>query len=202
MSTRTKRSRHLPWRHGVIAVVIGFAAMLVGVGPATATMYERFTYADEEHDAVPICGFDLILYDLEYSGKGHIRTGKGKLAGAFFLQDNYSALETYTNPENGRYLTISHDGVFQDLKATRVDGSIFEFVSHEVGQPFVVRDMDGSVVLRDRGAITWTYLFDTGGDDEPGGEEVAELDTRVSGPHPAFFLDEAEGCALMRELIG
>jgi hypothetical protein len=165
-------------------------------------MYERFQYAGEDHDAFPYCDLDEVQVDVQFSGKGHIRAGKGKAAGAFYLQDNYSAVETWTNPENGKFATISHNGVFQDIKATRVEGSIFEFVSHEVGQPFVVRDMNGKVVLRDRGAITWTYLFDTGGDDVPGGEWLEDLDVRVSGPHPGFFLGEADECAIAMELIG
>lgn len=93
-------------------------------------------------------------------------------------------LETFTNTANGKYLTILHDAVFQDLKAAHVEGSIFEFVSHEVGQPYVVRDMDGNVVLRDRGALTFSYLVDTLGDDVPGGVWVSEPEVRVSGPHP------------------
>ena len=42
-------------------------------------------------------------------------------------------------------------------------GSIFEFRGVEAGQPFA-------------------YLFDTGGDDEPGGEFVADVDFRVADP--------------------
>lgn len=146
-------------------------------------MYERFEYEGSEQDHFELCGLD-VHYELEFSGRVRVREGKNADAGAFFLQDNYSSLETFTNTANGKYFTISADGVFQDLKATHVEGSIFEFVSHNVGQPFVVRDMDGRVVLRDRGAITLTYLFDTFGDDMPGGELVSEPDFRGLGPAP------------------
>ena len=162
----------------------------------------RFQYADEDHFAFPYCDLDEVQVDVVFSGKGHIRSGKGKTAGAFYLHDNNSAVETWTNPENGKFVTISRHAVFQDIKATRVEGSVFEFVSHEVGQPFVLRDMHGNVVLRDRGLIAYTYLFDTLGDDEPGGDWLGEPDVRVSGPHPGFFLGEAEECALAMELIG
>lgn len=201
MNTHPK-GRRTSWRHVITAAVIGVASTLVAAGPAHATIYERFQYADEEHFAFPYCGLDEVQVAVQLSGKGHIRAGKGKTAGAFYLHENSSAVQTWTNPENGRFVTISYDAVYKDIKATRVDGSIFEFVSHEAGQPFVLRDMDGNIVLRDRGAISWTYLFDTGGDDEPGGEPLEELDVRVSGPHPGFFLEQDEECALALELIG
>lgn len=190
------------WRHPSIVMAIGLATTLAGLSPANATMYEKFRYDGADEDVFSFCGIDEVLVDVEYSGRGHIRTGKGKNAGAFFFQDNYSSVETWTNPENDKFVTLSSHGVYQDIKATRVEGSIFEFVTHDVGQPFVLRDMDGNVVLRDRGAVTTTYVFDTGGDDEPGGVYVSDPDVRVSGPHPGFFLDEEDQCDLVRELIG
>jgi hypothetical protein len=56
-------------------------------------------------------------------------------------------------------------------------------------------------VLRDRGVIRSTILFDTLGDDTPGGEEVGERVTvRLAGRHPSF--DEVAFCAAVEELIG
>ena len=54
-------------------------------------------------------------------------------------------------------------------------------------------------MLRDRGAITTTYLFDTLGDDVPGGDFIEELDVRISGPHPGFGPPD---CAGVNNLIG
>jgi hypothetical protein len=31
---------------------------------------------------------------------------------------------------------------------------------------------------------------------------VAELDVKVNGPHPGFFLDEDQFCGLVEDLIG
>jgi hypothetical protein len=82
-----------------------------------------------------------------------------------------------------------------------VDGPIFEFRVVEAGQPFVIRDSDGNLVARNRGSVHFTYLFDTGGDEEPGGEYVEGSDEviRVAGPHPSF---EASLCDIAGELIG
>lgn len=185
-----------------LALAVGFAGTLAAsAGAAEATIFERFEYAGTDDDEFELCGID-VQYQVEFAGRVRIREGKGKDASAFFLQDNYSATETFTNPENGKFFTISHDGVLQDLTATNVGGSVFEFVTHEVGQPFVVRDMDGNVVLRDRGAITQTYLFDTEGDNVPGGIFLEELDLRISGPHPGFELPPGAECPGVIDLIG
>ena len=44
-----------------------------------------------------------------------------------------------------------------------------------------------------------TYLFDTLGDDQPGGEWVADLDFRVAGPPPGL---DTHPCDYAAELIG
>ncbi len=62
--------------------------------------------------------------------------------------------------------------------------------------------MSGTVVLRDRGSLSFTYLFDSGGDSVPGGTFVEDVSLRVSGPHPGFFLDEAAQCAGVIDMIG
>ena len=39
---------------------------------------------------------------------------------------------------------------------------------------------------RDRGSLYHHILFDTGGDEVPGGEFILDLGTDVHGPHPTF----------------
>jgi len=49
-----------------------------------------------------------------------------------------------------------------------------------------VRGVARDVIVRDRGVIRHTYLFDTLGHGEPGGEFIEETQTSVHGPHPGF----------------
>ena len=53
--------------------------------------------------------------------------------------------------------------------------------------------------MRDRGAIRPTYLFDTLGDSQPGGEPIGETQSVVHGPHPGF---DEDFCAIASELTG
>jgi hypothetical protein len=53
--------------------------------------------------------------------------------------------------------------------------------------------------MRDRGVLRTRVLFDTGGDDEPGGTEVAFLGFDEGGPHPGLDVDF---CQLAGGLIG
>ena len=73
----------------------------------------------------------------------------------------------------------------------------------DAGQPIRIRDMTGQVVSRDRGVIRETFLFDTHGDDTPGGEFGERLSVQVSGPHPLLpgFFDEDAFCAIVRPLL-
>lgn len=188
-------------RRAGVGLALALGASLALVSPAEATIVATEHYAGTFQDDFPLCGIDVHL-DVEFSGRLKIREGKGPDAGAFFAQDHFSVLETFTNPENGNYFTITRNGVFQELRATRIEGTVFEFISHEVGQPFVLRDMDGNVIVRDRGAIIYRQVFDTLGDDEPGGDELDFEVVRIAGPHPGFVADEADVCGVVTSLLG
>jgi hypothetical protein len=57
------------------------------------------------------------------------------------------------------------------------------------------------LLLRDRGVIRSSLVFDTLGDATPGGAVVEELEPSVRGPHPGF--DDATLCpVLVPQLTG
>jgi hypothetical protein len=87
--------------------------------------------------------------------------------------------------------------VFNELRATRVEGSIFEFEAVEAGQ-FRLYDSGGRLVARARGDVRFRILFDTEGDDIPGGIFIEELSAEAHGPHPGFD----DFCGLITPLIG
>lgn len=180
------------------AVAVAVAAVTVlGGAPSNAAVVDKGRYFSEpysfSHDD---CGFDV---DVEGTASGHfrIRAGKGKTDTAFFALDNYSFTETQTNPETGEFVTITANAVFNEIKAKRVEGSIFEFWAIEAGQ-FRLYDSDGRLVARDRGSVRFHILFDTEGDDVPGGILIEEFPPEVHGPHPGFD----DFCGLITPLIG
>jgi hypothetical protein len=134
-------------------------------------------------------------------GNARTRIGKGDLDTAFFGLDNYESSAKWVNTANGRFLTIWGNGSLRDVSATHVSGSIFQFTTIESGLPFNLSDASGRVLLRDRGAIRQTYLFDTEGDHTPGGIFLDLLEERMSGPHPSL-VSEDEFCATVTSLLG
>jgi hypothetical protein len=181
-----------------MAVAVAAAAVAVlGGASAGATVIDKGHYFDEPYSfSHNDCGFEV---DVEgtASGSFRIRAGKGKTATAFFGHDNFSFVETQTNPETGAFVTITANAVFNETTARRVEGNVFEFTAVEAGQ-FRMFDSDGRLVARDRGSIKTRILFDTEGDDVPGGIFIEELDVRVNGPHPGFD----DFCGLITPLIG
>ena len=176
---------------GVAAAVAG-----LGAGTASATVFERGTFSDPYAFSHDDCSFDV---DVEGTSSGHfrVREGKGKTATAFFELVNFSFTETQTNPANGKFVTIEANASFRETKATRVEGTVFEFWAVEAGQ-FRMYDSDGRLVARDRGSVEFHILFDTEGDDVPGGVVIEEFPPRVNGPHPGFD----DFCGLITPLIG
>jgi hypothetical protein len=172
------------------------AVMILGGPPAGATVVERGSYSNSYSFSHDECGFDVLV---EGTTTGHLRlrAGKGKTDTAFFALDNYSFTETQTNPETGEFVTIEGNAVFNEIRARRVEGTIFEFWAVEAGQ-FRMYDSDGRLVARDRGSIQFHALFDTEGDDEPGAIFIEEFPPKVHGPHPGF----EDFCGLITPLIG
>ena len=187
----------------VRATLVGVVVMLAcGVPGAQATVVDHGSFSGSE-TAVPddLCGVDVVR-DSTFSGAFRIRAGTGDADQAFFQRLNFRSTDVFTNPDNGRTLTFETQELSNELTARRVSGTIFEFTTIEAGQPFTVRDADGAVVLRDRGSIRHTVLFDTLGDSQPGGITLDDTIVRVSGPHPGFDLSEDEFCAMVVDLIG
>ena len=171
------------------------AVMMLGAGTAGATLFEQGRYEDEPFSfSYDDCGFDV---DVEGISSGHyrIRQGKGKTATAFFAHDNYEFRETHTNPDTGAFFTLTGNVNFTETKATRVEGTIFEFHAVEAAQ-FRFYDSAGRLVARERGNVRLRALFDTEGDAVPGGILIEEFPPEVHGPHVDDF------CGLITPLIG
>jgi hypothetical protein len=171
---------------------------LVGASAAPAAVVEGGHYAGSYSFSYDDCGFDVDVAGTD-SGHFRIRAGKGKTASVFYVNDNYSYRETHTNPETGEFVTVTGNAVYNEVKATRVAGNVFEFRAMEAGQPFRLFDSAGTLLLRDRGAIAHRFLFDTLGDDVVGGVPGAELEPTVHGPHPGF---DTDFCEIIGPLIG
>lgn len=192
MSTTIRRR---PTR--ILTVVAVIALLVVSAAPAGATIVERERYEFSVTDGYSFCGFDVAV-DVAVRGQLRIREGKGRDDSAFFVRDTFSFTETHTNVETGAFLTIAGRSVFNEVRATRIEGNVFEFTAIDAGQPFVVSDSDGTVVLRDRGVVVSRVLFDTGGDDVPGGQ-ILDIEADLRGPHPGF---DADFCEVIAPLIG
>lgn len=180
------------------------AATLLAVSlPASASagvlFREKYTWADSY--SFDDCGFQVDV-DAQGGGLYILRDATPATGGQFFrLTDNYSYVERLTNPENGRWVERTANGTFIELPPSEVseDGRVFTFRSVEAGQPFVLRDSEGTVLMRDRGALVAEYTFDSLGDSEPGGVLIGEPElVKVAGPHPGLFA----GCEELEGWIG
>ena len=150
----------------------------------SATVIFKEHYSDDYAFSYD-CGGTTIEVTGHDDGVAHIRVGKGDFETAFFAHDNYSYTETHTNPD-GDFLVITGNALFQETRATHVAGTVFTFSSVVSGQPFTVFDSNGKVLVRDRGSIRETILFDTLGDNMPGGTFIDSC--RSTSPVPTTDL--------------
>ena len=186
---------HATRRLGVIVIAgIAAAAFAAPVSAGAPLQHEHYSGTDsgEECDGA-------FTRETTFSGLAIIRDTNPARGGEFFMfSDNYQYRHVITNVETGKSFTISGNGSFHEIQPREIGDGVFTYVSHDSGQPFVVRDSAGRVVLRDRGTITVSYVFDSLNDGQPGGQYLQDPElVRVSGPHPGLDVDL---CALGLEL--
>jgi hypothetical protein len=173
------------------------ALTAVAAAPAPATVVEKGRLVDEPYGFAYDCGFPVEVTGVA-SGNFRLREGSGDDATAFFSLDRISFREIHTNPQTGEWFSVSGRFANNEVGATRVEGSLFEFRIIKAGQVAVIEDSDGNLVSRDRGVVRSTILFDTGGDQEPGGDFIDVVDLQLAGPHPTFD----KRCDVATDLIG
>ena len=186
-STWSGRSRRASRVAGPLAAI---AAALLAITPVAATVDFRDHYSFD-YDFTYECGTVEISVVGHTEGLFFVRVGKGDQETAFFGHDNFSFSETHTNPD-GDVLLISGNGLFQETRAVPLGGNLFAFSSVVSGQPFTVRDGDGNLLVRDRGTVRQTIVFDTLGDDTVGGIFVEQVSFAAAGPHPGFGFDTCD----------
>jgi hypothetical protein len=174
------------------------ALLGLGAAPAGAKVIDQEHYSGTDSFSFTDCGFTLDVVST-FHGQANLRVLPG--GEAFLTRDKFWYVDRYTNPDTGGSFEVRGNTLFHEIRGTLVSGTIYEFVAIEAGQPFVIYDSAGHVVLRDRGVLVHDILFDTLGDGMPGGELVADLGTAVHGPHPGFA-DDFSFCDLAAELTG
>ena len=188
--THLERSGHR--RRLLASFLTALFALAVVVPTAFAQVGFRERVTDEYTFSHDECGWTVDVTGV-FNGTFAVRIGKGEFAGAFYAHNNFDFTETHVRATDGATITISANAVFIETKATHVEGTIYTFTGHAAGQMLVIRDAEGGLLLRDRGTITETILFDTLGDDTPGGEFIESLEIRFAGKFPSMITDY---CAL------
>jgi hypothetical protein len=194
MAASSFRKSRVRWLVPGLAVM----AVLAFGGPAAATVTGQEHYSGTDSFSFDDCGFTLEVQS-EFHGQALFRVDRG--GEAFLVKDTFSFRDVVTNPETGMWFVIRGNALFHEIKATQVSGTIYEFVAIEAGQPFILEDSAGNIIVRDRGVIRHTFLFDTLGDGVPGGEFLEETATAVHGPHPGFS-EDFPFCEIAADLTG
>jgi hypothetical protein len=186
------------------SVRIAFAAMAIGAVGAVLTVslqaqgpLVREHYSGTDSFSFDDCGF-TINGEITFSGLFMLKKGHSGDPTPYYF-DNYLVSIVYTNPETGKWFTVDRNGLYKDLRIRNVGGTIYRFDAIEAGVPFVVRDMDGNVVLRDRGLLHYRFTVDTKGDSDLGNDEFLDFQVVADrGAHPGFYTDF---CALAFDLL-
>ena len=140
-----RRSRHVRHRCADPPVVARAAlarspaaiviTMTLTAGSASATVVERERVFKNPYEFTAWdCGYPMQVVGVE-THMIHVRANR-RLEDNFLFTNNYAWRETWTAAD-GRSFTISGNGIFKDVKAQSLGGSLYRFEFHENGQPIV-----------------------------------------------------------------
>ena len=179
MAEARRRTR----RGALVGLALG-ALLALSAGPAAGTIVERGHYEGTETSSFVDCGG--ITFDVVSTFSGQFMLKATKDPEAFLLRDTFKFRDVITNRATGEWFVLRGIVNFHEIASRHISGTIYEFTANESGQPFVIEDSSGRVVVRDRGNIRHVALFDTLGDAQPSAVFIEETHTSVRGPHPAF----------------
>jgi hypothetical protein len=197
--SHTRLSPSPKWIRRATSLAAASLLVLALAGPVQAKIIDSGTFSGTES------GIECGTYTREstFSGSFTIKDATPATDGQFFFFTFRSEhTDVITNPETGAFFTVTGSLLFKEIQPRLVQGTVYTYDTIEVGQPFVIADMAGKVVLREAGLIEFSYVFDSLGDSAPGGVFLEEPKlVRVAGPHPGFE-DTFDFCALADQLIG
>jgi hypothetical protein len=153
-----------------------------------------FTFSD--------CG-PTVVATHEQSGQFRLKAGRQGDPTPYYF-DNYEWHTVYTNPANGKWFRADGQGLYRDLHVTKVEGTVYTFVSQEVGRPYTLTDMNGNRLFMDRGRLLTTFQVDTKGDDDLSNDEFIDGSFQLlaeNGAHPGYDFN-GDFCDIVRNLLG
>jgi hypothetical protein len=108
------------------------------------------------------------------------------------FKDTSSVRQTFTNPANGKSVSLSSAGQIVGTAVIDEDAGTITFINTYLGLPEKIQTTNGNVLLRDAGIITFMDTFDlvTG--------EFLGSEVTMHGPHPEADSDFQAFC----EVIG
>jgi hypothetical protein len=156
----------------------------------------------------PECGDLGVTAHFWVHGVDSLRFVRGSGGNAFLLDDHFRFFEKWRDSKGHTVLTWRGRFHFKEFYAKRVSkaqvpddlippeglvGPIYLFKSRQTGRE-VVHDADGNVLHRTRGMEAYANLFDTLGDQQPGGTSLRFEVTKREGNFPPLFVEDV--CAL------
>ncbi|WP_461472423.1 carboxylesterase family protein [Microbacterium sp. HJ5] len=186
-STTHNRSHSRPF---VVAATLMLTLAMAGLGAAPASAGQPPGSFSEEYSFESWdCGYPMQV-EGQVSGRFRERPNpQGE--GPALVHENVQFSETWTNAE-GATFTLSGRYLSKDLHITAVEGSVYQVIAQQSGQPFVISS-GGEVIARDRGNVRITFTIDVETD------AFEFIDARLNGPHVGF---ETDLCKLVAPIVG
>ena len=161
--------------------------LLAMVQPAAAQPLERSHEHIVETFSDVVCDIPVTI-TVDIIENINVRLAK---SGFPLFQTTGPGTLTFTNPENGKSVTVRFTGAVKDLTVVdNGDGTITVRTAF-TGIPEEIRLSDGTVAIRDVGRVVFATVLDYNGTptDTEDDEFISQTIESISGPHPDLESD-------------
>jgi hypothetical protein len=190
------------YRKGVTSIGAALVLALAVAAPTSAKPLEQEHYEGTNAGTFDACG-PTYEFESEFRGLFKLKSGRGGDLTPY-LSDNYDWETVIRNPATGAWITEQGNGLYKDLRITRLHGTVYRFIAQESGSPYTIRTADGTKVIKDRGLLRYQFDVDTKGDADLDNDEFIEgSDLLVAdhGSHPIWHMTGEDYCAVINGLL-
>ena len=184
----------------MFASIATLAFVLSAAIPSEARVVDRERYSGSFAGEEINCGHHVHL-EGTFHGTLMFKSTAGDVAATMY--DDYNIHEVFTEANGDGYI-LDQTGLYHEIRARLVRGTVYRFTAINVGQVFTIRTLSGKAVERNRGLEDITFLMDTQGDSDPTNDVFFEDSLRLvraAGKHPEISATDEELCANIDKAI-
>lgn len=184
-------------RMAALAGALLLVLLMVGPAAAKPLAHERYAWTDS-------CTWDDCgpTYATEGTWAQTVLYKEARQDGPPMITWRYDWEAVTRNPDNDKSVTEYGKGMWKDLRAWPVEGTVYHSVTQQVGATYTLETADGTKIVMDNGLARFEFYADPGPDPADPSDDFFVTHPMVVAAHGLHQSWDVDFCTLVNELLG